>query len=322
MNDRNSGTPEPFQSPWWCRGPHCQTLWSSLFRRQQQPPLIRETFELPDGDFVELDWLITDNTGPIVVILHGLEGSSNSHYIKGLLNHIHQEGQHRAVVLHSRACGGNPNRKPHSYHAGQTEDLDVFIKHLQQRYTETEVMLVGYSLGGNMLLKWLGTHTIPKHIARAVAVSVPYELAPVTDRLNRGFSRLYQWYLLRMMKRAYHRKRELMEVPIDTPIDKIRTVRQFDDVVVAPLNGFKDADDYYNQSSCRQYLAGIKIPTLLIHALDDPFMVPVIVPDPKELNDNICLVRSTNGGHVGFINGSLPWAANYWLEQYILQYLT
>lgn len=321
MNNNKSETIEPFHSPWWCRNPHCQTMWPRLLRRQNKPALQREALELPDSDFAELDWLQTSHSGPIVVILHGLEGSSDSHYIKGLLNLIAQNTNWRAVVLHFRACGGKPNRKRHSYHAGQTEDVDYFIKRLQSEAPDVDIAIVGYSLGGNVLLKWLGTHTVPENVKTAVAISVPYELGKATDRLNRGISKLYQQVLLRSMRETYHLKQKLINLGVKKPLNKIKTIRDFDDKVIAFLNGFHGADDYYQQSSSRQFLRKISTPTLLIHAKDDPFMVPDIVPGGEELSESTTLECYDHGGHVGFVQGAWPWQANYWLENRIVAHL-
>ena len=311
-----------FRAPWWCRGPHCQTLWSVCCRRQPQPELIRERLELADGDFIDLDW--TDNelaTAPLVVILHGLEGSSRSHYATGLLTAIRRHGW-RGVVMHFRGCSGEPNRLARAYHSGEINDLGTVIDILQQRQPSIPVAVVGYSLGGNVLLNWLAQRRDHGPMVAAVAISVPFELAECVDRLNRGMSKIYQRHLLTNLLDSIHSKARRVDLPIDLSVlDNIRTIREFDDRVIAPLHGFRDADDYYRQSSSRQHLHAIDIDTLIIQARDDPFMTAAVNPEVTELSPAITLEVSNGGGHVGFVYGSWPWRAQYWLETRIPAFL-
>ena len=308
-----------FTPAWWLPGPHLQTLWPALIRRPRPVRTIRERFELPDGDFVDLDR--AGESGPIVVILHGLQGSSRSSYVRGLLGAFLQRGW-RGVVMHFRGCSGEPNRLPRTYHSGETGDLGHVVRGLRERHPSTPVAAVGFSLGGNVLLKWLAEGGDTAEIAAAAVVSVPFRLAGAADRLDRGFSRVYRHYLTTDLHRAVRRKFRRRPCPIDlAAMYREKTFRGFDDRVTAPLHGFRDAEHYYAAASCRQYLRGVARPTLIVHALDDPFMTRDVVPDSEELASSIRLEQSEAGGHVGFVEGGAPWTARYWLEDRIPRFL-
>ena len=310
---------EPFKPAWWCRGPHMQTLWPYLFRRTPHVELRRERLELPDGDFLDLDW--TDNIhGPIVIVLHGLEGSSDSKYARGLLKAVHEHGW-RGVVMHFRGCSGEPNRLPRSYHSGETGDLAYVVDLLRQREPDAPLFVVGFSLGGNVLLKWLGEVGSQAPIKAAVAVSVPFLLGESAKRLDQGFSRVYQWGLMRSMRNAVAEKRRRMKLPLKIEnLSALKTFRDFDEHVTAVLHGFAGADDYYARSSSRQYLKGIQIPTLIVQSRDDPFMTDAVIPQNEELSTAIELELYDSGGHVGFVAGRHLWNPDYWLEGKILDW--
>ncbi len=329
---------DSFKPAWWCRGPHIQTLWPFLFRRAPRVALRRERLELPDGDFLDLDWTVRDD-GPIVLILHGLEGSSDSKYARGLLKAVHARGW-RGAVMHFRGCSGAPNRLARSYHSGETGDLAYVVNLLRRREPDTPLFVVGFSLGGNVLLKWLGETATETSLSRgprldpigetgsqapikaAVAVSVPFLLGDSARRLERGFSRVYQWVLMRSMRRSVAEKRKRMKLPLKVEnLSALRTFWDFDEHVTAPLHGFAGADDYYARSSSRQYLKGIQIPTLIIHSRDDPFMTDAAIPKAEELSPSIEFELHENGGHVGFVAGRYPWTLDYWLEKRILRYV-
>jgi len=310
----------PFKPAWWLRNPHLQTLWPVFFRRRLRPSLRRERLELPDGDFVDLDWTLNDS-GPIVVIFHGLEGSSHSHYARGMLTSLPQHGL-RAVLMHFRGCSGEPNRLARAYHSGDTGDIDFLVRTLRAREPNTPLAAIGYSLGGNALLKWLGEQGKDAPVQCAVAVSVPFLLHEATARMNRGLSRVYQWHLLKSLKRGARRK--AMKFAPPAPLNEINQMKgfyEFDDRVTARLHGFNDAMHYYTTSSSRQYLNRIRIPTLIVHASDDPFMHAQVIPEANELSSAIKLDLHRHGGHVGFVGGRLPWKPRYWLEERIPAWL-
>lgn len=311
---------KPFKPAWWLRNPHCQTLWSTLCRRKIRTlALTRERVELADGDFIDLDW-VNPGDGPIVLILHGLEGSSQSPYASGLLQAVAAQGW-RGVVMHFRSCSGELNRLLRTYHSGETTDLLTLIKKLQAREPQTPIAAVGFSLGGNVLLKSLGELGKETLLVAAVAVSVPFELEKAAYRLERGFSRVYARHLLKSLRSKIARKMKAKVHSNLPPLSKLKSIREFDDKVTAPLHGFLGVADYYSRSSSRQYLRAIQIPTLILHAKDDPFMTPDVIPEQHELSADIILEVSEQGGHVGFIGGHYPWRAEYWLESRIPLFL-
>jgi len=300
-------TKTQFEPAWWLPHAHLQTLWQGLCRRDIKNLRVkRERFELPDGDFVDLDWVGKDS-GPIVVILHGLEGSITSLYAQGMLNAIKQHGW-RGVLMNFRGCSGEHNRLPRLYHAGETRDLAMVVQSLSQRNPGVPIATIGFSLGGNVLLKWLGETGNSSPLTAAIAISIPFELEKSVDRINQGFSRVYQWYLLNSLNKK-------MRV-------KFKTLREFDNKITGPLHGFVDANEYYSKSSCRQYLSLIRVPTLLLQAKDDPFMTDDLLPDPNELSGYVTLEIVENGGHVGFISGRFPWNPEYWLEKRAPEFLS
>ena len=311
-----------FKPAWWLPGPHAQTLFPVLARRRLALSTQAERLELPDGDFLDLNWALDAPTqAPLVVLLHGLEGSLRSHYAAGLLQSLNHAGL-RAVLMHFRGCSGEPNRLPRSYHSGETADLDYVLRLLRKRAANTPLAAVGFSLGGNVLLKWLGEAGARSGLEAAVAVSVPFSLAIAADRLDRGISRLYQAYLLQKLRRSLRTKLARMELPIQvTSLPQLDSFRRFDDAVTAPLHGFAGVDDYYTRSSSKAFLSRIVCPTLILQALDDPFMTPAVLPDVAELSPAVCLELSRTGGHVGFVSGRLG-RPEYWLERRIPAFLT
>lgn len=307
-------TESEFRPAWWLSSAHLQTLWAPLFRRPTRLQLRRERFELDDGDFLDLDWT-TGESGPVVLVLHGLEGSSQSPYALGLLAALQRRGW-RGAVMHFRGCSEEPNRLERSYHSGETGDLSTVVNRLRSREPDMKLGVIGCSLGGNVLLKWLGETGEKAPIDAAVAVCVPFLLGDVADRLDRGFSRVYRQHLLRALRRKLRRKYSTRAPPPELDfrvIERAKTMRSFDDAVTAPLHGFANAEEYYRCSSCRQFLGSIARPTLILHALDDPFMIEAVVPERDELSPTTRLELSARGGHVGFVNGP-PWKPGYWLE--------
>lgn len=311
-----------FKPAWWLRNPHGQTVWPYMFKHKEYHPTKRERFELPDGDFIDLDWMMFDEDPirPIITILHGLGGSIESHYIQRMLRTFHDLGWN-AVVMHFRGCSGEPNRLPRSYHSGETGDLALVSRELVKRYPKNPKALLGFSLGGNVLLKWLGEVGDHSPYASAVAVSVPYDLAKVANSIKKGLSKMYLWYLLDKLRKAVYQKQPLLEKHIDfDDFTKAKDFWSFDNAVTAPIHGFQSASDYYRQSSCKPYLKSITTPTLLIHALDDPFMQPDVIPSHSELSEYVALEVSPWGGHVGFISGASPNKPKYWLTERIPEY--
>lgn len=309
----------PFTPGWWCRNPHLQTIIPNRLRPAPAVCLRRERVELADGDFVDIDWTARAD-GPIVLLLHGLQGSSRSRYALGLARAIHGAGW-RAAVVHFRGCSGEPNRLPRSYHSGETGDIAHVAEILKQREPRTPLAAVGISLGGNVLLKWLGESGTASPLAAAVAISVPFLLDRAADRLAVGFARLYQWELLYSLRRAIEEKRRLVALPIEADLKTFKHMRDFDDRITAPLHGFRDAAHYYAECSARKFLGGIRVPTLLLQAQDDPFMSPDVIPQPQELPADVTLEVHARGGHVGFVGGPWPWRPRYYLEERVPDFL-
>lgn len=311
----------PFRPAWWLPGGHLQTLFPTLFRKRRPPPLQRERLELDDGDFLDLDWT-REQPGPLVLLLHGLEGSLHSHYASGLLAALTASGL-QSVQMYFRGCSGEPNRLPRSYHSGETGDLQTVLDHIARRYPQRDIYVAGVSLGGNVLLKWLGENPSQNRVQRAIAISVPFDLANAAARLERGASRIYQAYLLRKLRRSLHNKAQRIEMPVDTShLSRLTSFRRFDDDITAPLHGFNGVADYYRKSSSRDFVSGIVTPTLIIHALDDPFMDPDAVPRNDQLGPGVTLELYRNGGHVGFVSGYLPFRPRYWLDQRVTRWFS
>lgn len=305
-----------FQPPRWLRGPHLQTLYPFGFRARPSIALRRERLELPDGDFVDLAHGGPAD-GPLLLMFHGLEGSLRSHYALPWMRTFHQAGW-RTLFMHFRNCSDEPNRLPRSYHSGDTGDIAHLVATIHAREPATPLAAMGVSLGGNALLKYLGERGADTPLSTAVAVSVPFRLDLAAERMERGLSRLYQWHLLRHLRSHAREKFAHMPAPIDlSQLDAMTTFRRFDDQVTAPLHGFAGVDDYYARSSSRQYLKHIRVPTLILHAEDDPFMTPDAIPSAAELSDSVTLELSPHGGHVGFVEG----ASSFWADRRIAEYL-
>ncbi len=309
-----------FKSAWWLANKHGQTLWPSLLRRRVQIELNSERLTLPDGDFVDLAWT-RQKSDNIVIILHGLEGSIDSSYARGVLSAIQAKGW-QGVLMHFRGCSGVHNLKDHSYHSGETGDLRFLIQTLRSRHPQAKLAAVGYSIGGNVLLKYLGETKNDSYLDAAVAISVPYLLANSSVTLENGFSKLYQRHLLKRLHDKTRSKFKNKPAPFNiAQMKDWQTFRSFDQHITAPLHGFAGSTDYYVRNSSRQFLKYISTPTLLIHSKDDPFMTLDALPDAKELSSSTRMELTDRGGHVGFVNGNAPWSAQYWLEQRIPAFL-
>jgi len=306
-----------FRPAWWLRQPHLQTLWPSLSRRKVSLATEKERVELPDGDFIDLEWSGSKDA-PIILILHGLEGSIESPYARGLMSQLNQRGL-RACLMHFRGCSEEPNRLPIAYHSGKTDDPAMIVDHIS-RNERMPVGAVGVSLGGNVLLKWLGEMSELSPFKRAAVISVPFVLDDAALRLRQGVSRLYERYLIGSLQKSFHEKFARIPCPIEIDVFSLKTFHQFDDKVTAALHGFRDVEDYYTQCSSRQFIPSIRTPTLILHARDDPFMFPETAPMAQELPDQVTLELTEHGGHVGFIAGRWPGLADYWGERRLAEW--
>ncbi len=306
---------------------HLQTLYAPLFRKQTPPTVEIERFDLEDGDFIECYWhqQKPHKDQPIVVLFHGLAGSFDSPYIQGVMRSLETKG-FASVLMHFRGCAGKPNLLARSYHSGDTEDARAWIDYLSVKYKNSPLHAVGYSIGGNMLLKLLGEDNKSTPLRSAISVSAPLDLAITAIAINQGFSKRYQAHLLNPLKVTLLEKYKTFDMYAllgvdEKRIEAIQTIEEFDELYTAPINGFDSAQDYYSRCSAKQFLKKIAIPTLIIHALDDPFMTPEILPQQHELSESIELALYPNGGHVGFVEGSLI-SPHYWLEHKITDYFS
>lgn len=302
---------------------HLQTLWYQLVRPwprpDRKPGMDWERLELPDGDFLDLCWGRTP--GPIVLFLHGLGGGLRSGYSRRMIQAFAAAG-FRVLFMHFRGCSGEPNRLPRSYHSGDTADLALVIDRVAERFPETPLTAFGVSMGGNVLLKYLGERGTATPLLAAAAASVPFTLADAAETLQRGFARVYQAYLLRGLVAGLRRKAKRVAMPFPLPdLDKLASIAEFDDRITAPLHGFSGANDYYARASCRGFLTAVAVPTLVLHAEDDPFMTPAAIPRAGELAPFLALELARHGGHMGFVAAGPGLLPRYWMEERIPAWL-
>jgi predicted alpha/beta-fold hydrolase len=317
----------PFVPPWWARNPHVQTIWGPLLRRGGRVALRRERHETADGDFVDLDWDAAGprpGTAPVLLALHGLEGSSASHYAGGLLAEARARGW-RAGILQFRSCSGEINRRPRFYHSGDWADLETVVARLAARDPGQPLALVGVSLGGNVLLKWLGERAgaVPPEVVGAVAISTPFDVAACARVLDRGFARVvYAAHFLRTMRRKVVAKARFHPGFVDVAAARrARTFAAYDEVVTAPLEGFAGALDYWTRASSGPWLRAIRRPALLLNALDDPLVPVASLPAPGDLPQGVVAEFPARGGHAGFLEGP-PWRVRSWAERRAVEFLT
>jgi predicted alpha/beta-fold hydrolase len=263
---------------------------------------------------------------PRLIVLHGLEGTARSHYVRATLAEMRRRGWGTDVLIF-RSCGEEPNRSRRFYHSGETTDLAFVLERVGREFPQSPLCLAGFSLGGNVLLKLLGEqgHQLSPQVRAAVAVSVPYDLERSARHIGRGFSRLYEQVFLKTLRRkAIAKLSRFPDLFVADRLQASRTLWEFDDVVTAPVHGFKGATDYYTRSSSIGFLANIRLPTLLLSAVDDPFL-------PPDVLDRVRAVAASNpalevefvdrGGHVGFISGSIPWRPFYYAEWRVADFL-
>jgi len=321
-----------FKPSFGLKNPHVQTLYSSIFTRcpwGKKLPKIDfyiEKFIFSDGDFTECFWYSKpdkENKRPIVILFHGLTGSYKSPYIQGVMTTL-EKNSFRTVLMHFRGCSGKMNTLARSYHSGETEDAKEFINHLNKEYSHVKLFAVGYSIGGNMLLKLLGEVKESSKISGAVSVSAPMQLNICADKINSGLSKFYQYILMKNLKLSLEEKYSYHDMTSIINIDKnevkkLKTFWEFDDIYTAPVHGFTSVNDYYEKSSSKQFLKDITTNTLVIHSIDDPFMTPEILPLQDEISSKVKLEIYQYGGHVGFISGTIL-SPHYWLEDRIADY--
>ncbi|UCF66567.1 MAG: alpha/beta fold hydrolase [Acidobacteriota bacterium] len=293
---------------------HVHTVYAVFRRQVGLEHYRRERIDTPDEDFLDLDWL-KNGASRLAVLSHGLEGSSHQAYVLGMARALTRRGWD-VLAWNYRGCSGSPNRKLGSYHSGATGDLDLVVRHALERHRYRRVALVGFSLGGNLTLKYVGERgdQLDSRVVSAVAFSVPCDLAGGVKVMERPSRRIYMVYFLRSLRAKIRAKMRLQPGEIDDRgFGKLRTFRDFDSRYTAPLHGFRDADDYYRRASSRQYLAAIRVRTLLVNAGDDPFLSPSCYPrEEAGSNPNFFLEVPPRGGHVGFV--AFNRQREYWSE--------
>lgn len=316
----------PFQSAPWLPGPHLQTVAGKFLRPSVALEIRRIRLELDDGDFLDLDLgPCPSPMAPLVVVLHGLEGSIQRPYARLALQALVNQGI-QPVGMNFRSCSGEPNRTLRFYHSGETDDFRAVLSALEGWFPSRAVGALGFSLGGNVLLKWLGEEgeSAQERVRAAATVSVPFDLAAGTRLLEEGFwGRVYTHYFLRSLKgKARAKACQLGDVMELDRILSTRTLREWDDAVTAPLHGFRDAQDYYTLSSSKRFLPDVRIPTLLIQADDDPFLPQSFLPR-EEVRENPFLKAAftRGGGHVGFVGGVSPARRFFWAESEAARFL-
>ena len=313
-----------YRAPWWLPGGHLQTIYARSLGKKISVAYRRERWQTPDRDFIDLDWLDSSAVDdPLVVLFHGLEGCSGSHYATSLMAALARRGW-RGVVPHFRGCAGEANCMPRSYHAGDSQELDWILRRLKDENPRRTIYVAAISLGANMLLKWLGekTEAAGEIVARAVAVSTPLDLQAAARQLDFGVGKLlYTRHFLQSMRPKVLDKIAAHGLSIEArAVRACKTFRAIDDLYTAPFHGFKDADEYWTSTSSKRWLRSIRVPTLLINARNDPFLPESALPKNDEVSGAVTLDFPHAGGHVGFVTGKFPGKLD-WLPRRILAFL-
>jgi predicted alpha/beta-fold hydrolase len=322
--DAHDAPVQPYRCPAWLPGGHAQTIWPYCLPR----PVVRyrrERVDTPDGDFWDFDWLDAPRAPagtPLVVLFHGLEGSSDSHYARSLMAMLAARGW-RGVVPHFRGCGGEPNRSPRAYHSGDHDELDAMLRAVRARVSPATTMYaVGVSVGGSVLVNWLGRvgADAAEFVAAAAAISTPLDLESAGIAIGKGANRIYTRNFLSTLKpKSLAMAVRFPGLLDDARIRNARTMYDFDDVVTSLLHGFDGATDYWRRASSKPWLAGIGVPTLVLNARNDPFVPAESLPGSGEASRDVLLVQPEEGGHVGFLTGPFPGRLD-WLPLRLLDF--
>lgn len=313
--------PPPFVPALGLGNPHLQTLYGALLAHAPRVAFRRERWETPDHDFVDIDMVDGPEGSPWVHLFHGLEGSSNSPYARMLMAHVQRLGW-RGSVFHFRGCSGEPNRLARAYHSGDTDEIDWALRRVRTLAASAPLYVVGISLGGNAFAKWLGLQGEDARaiVSSAAVVSAPLDLMAAGEALGRGFARVYTKHFLSTLKRSAAERLERHPGLFDRDtMLRARNLREFDNVVTAPLHGFRDTDDYWTRASAKPHLTGIRVPTLILNAQDDPFLPAAALPTEREVASAVKLEFPLRGGHVGFVTGPFPGNIQ-WLPQRLLHF--
>ncbi len=314
--------PDPYVAPAWLPGGHLQTIYTSLIISVPPVTYRRERLELDDGDFLDFDWVDGTPGQPVVVLFHGLEGDSSSHYAHDLMSHVRQKGWN-GVVAHFRGCSGEDNRLPRAYFAGDSAEIERILRHVKGHTPDAPLYAVGVSLGGNALLRWLGEsgEAAADLVGRAAAVSAPLDLTAAGNALDQGFNRsVYTARFLVTLKAKALRKAAQFPGTLDADaIAAATTFREFDTLVTARLHGYRDAGDYWLRASAKPVLPAISIPTLVINARNDPFLPSAALPAAADVSPSVTLEQPETGGHVAFPSGPFPGNID-WLPRRLMKH--
>lgn len=310
-----------YRAPRWFANAHLHTIYGSTLAPRPALAYRRERWDTPDGDFVDTDHVDGAPDAPWVVLFHGLEGSSDSPYARTLMTRVKSRGW-RGTVLNFRGCSGEPNRLPRAYHSGDSAEVNWVLRKLQAKRSGAPLFAAGVSLGGNALLKWLGEtgEEAKGLVTRAAAVSAPVDLMAAGEALGKGFSLVYAKHFLATMKARAEAKHKRFPGSFDLArMRRARNLREFDDVVTAPLHGYRDTDDYWTRASSKPLLKHVAVPTLLLNARDDPFLPAEALPGEHEVSAAVRRQFPETGGHVAFVAGGFPGRID-WLPDRLLHY--
>jgi predicted alpha/beta-fold hydrolase len=312
----------PYRAPAWLPGGHAQTIWPLLIRPRPLP-MRRERWDTPDGDFIDVDFVDGPPEAPLLVMFHGLEGSSSSPYATAAARACREAGW-RLALPHFRGCSGELNRRPRAYHSGDSAEIDWVLRRLQAADRGRRVNAAGVSLGGNALLKWAGEQgPAAATVVNGVAgICAPLDLAACGHHLARGFNRIYTRHFLNTMKVvSAARLKQFPGLFDEARMRAAANLWQFDDAVTGPVHGFSGADDYWARSSAKPWLKSIVVPTLAVNPKNDPFLPGHHLPRADQVGPGVRLEQPAEGGHVGFVSGSFPGRLD-WLPQRLLHFFT
>ena len=324
VGEATPATAPPYRAPLWLPGGHAQTIWPYILPRPAMP-YRRERIGAPDGDFWDFDWIEAPDTpanAPVVVLFHGLEGGSGSHYARALMAATTAR-RWRGVVVHFRGCSGELNRAPRAYHSGDHEEAERLLAAVRVRVAaKVTVFAVGVSVGGSVLVNWLGRvgERAAKLVAAAAAVSTPLDLTSSGIAIGKGFNRVYTKHFLDSLKpKSLAMAKRFPGLLDEMRIGAARTMDAFDTAVTSKLHGFADAADYWDRASSKPWLATIAIPTLVLNAQNDPFVPRESLPQPRDVSRAVVLEQPADGGHAGFLSGPFPGNLE-WLPRRLLDF--
>lgn len=299
-----------YRAPAWLPGGHLQTIVPAKLTPLPVVAFRRERWDTPDGDFVDVDFAQpepADGAAPLLAMFHGLEGGSGSHYARSIMRAFADRGW-RGAVVHFRGCSGEPNRLLRAYHSGDSDEGDWMLRRLHGVFPQARLHAAGVSLGGNMLAKWLGERAEDaRFVTAAASLSAPLDLAAGGAALARGFNRLYtQMFMSTLRPKALAKLRQFPGAADAAALRAARTLYDFDNAYTAPVHGFRDADDYWRRASGKPWLAGVRVPLLVLNALNDPFVPAASLPRSSDVSHDVTLAQPETGGHIGFPSGPFP----------------